>query len=148
MNNFGNDIITYIFEYIVEKKYNCVLTMEDKTRHEYTKNTLINKNINQVINRNCDIFYIYKPKFKILPILCECASHNDDLDNNINVINQLNYLKLNNDKKLIRELEFKNYKECMNALPYVREIVDMAHLSKQKTSIYLIKARKRFSGFF
>ena len=46
MNNFGNDIITYIFEYIVEKKYNCVLTMEDKTRHEYTKNTKKKRKVN------------------------------------------------------------------------------------------------------
>lgn len=148
MNNFGNDIINYIFDYIVEKKHECILSMEDKTRQEYIKNILINKNINESINRKCDIFYIYKPKFKILPILCECASHNDKQDNNINVINQLNYLKLNNDKKIIRELNFKNYQECTNALPYVREIVDMAYLSKQKTSIYLIKARQRFSGFF
>jgi len=57
-------------------------------------------------------------------------------------------LKLNNDKKIIRELNFKNNEECVHALPYVREIVDMAYLSKQKPSIYLIKARKRFSGFF
>lgn len=148
MNNFGNDIITYIFEYVVEKKHNCILSMEDKTRQDYNKIILINKTINQVINRKCNIFYIYKPKFKILPILCECKTHNNNEENNINVINQLNYLKLNNDKKIIRELNFKNYQECINALPYVREIVDMAYLSKQKTSIYLIKSRQRYSGFF
>lgn len=148
MNEFGNDIIISVVDYIVKKSNNCTLSMEDKTRQEYHNIILINKNINLVINRNCNIFYIYKPKFKILPILCECANHNNSEENNINVINQLNYLKLNNDKKVIRELNFKNYKECVHALPYVRELVDMAHLSKQNTSIYLIKARKRFSGFF
>ena len=148
MNNFGNDIIDSIFEYIIKKNNKCILSMEDKTRQDYSKIILINKTINQVINRKCNIFYIYKPKFKILPILCECVTHNKKEQNNINVINQLNYLKLNNDKKIIRELEFKNYKECINALPYVRELVDIAHLSKEKTSIYLIKSRQRFSGFF
>ena len=148
MNNFGNDIIISIFEYVVEKKYECILSIGDKTRQEYIKNILINKTINQIINRKCNIFYIYKPKFKILPILCECKTHNNNEENNINIINQLNYLKLNNDKKIIRELNFKNYQECINALPYVREIVDMAYLSKQKTSIYLIKSRQRYSGFF
>lgn len=148
MNNFSSDIIEYIFNYIVEKKYNCSLTMEDKTRQSYNKVILINKSINQVINRNCNIFYIYKPKFKILPILCECKTHNNNEQNNINIINQLNYLKMNNDKQIIRELNFNSSQECENALPYVRELVDMAYMSKQKTSIYLIKARKRFSGFF
>ena len=148
MNNFGNDIIQCIVDYIVQNSDRCTLSMKDKTRQEYHNILLVNKNINHVINRNCNIFYIYKPKFQILPILCECDTHYDFQENNIHTINQLNYLKLNNDKKIIRELSFKNNRECANALPYVREIVDMAYLSKQKPSIYLIKARKRFSGFF
>ena len=141
-------ILLFLYLNTLLKKHNCILSMEDKTKRRLHQIILINKTINEIINRKCNIFYIYKPKFKILPILCECKIHNNKEENNINVINQLNYLKINNDKKIIRELNFKNHQECVSALPYVREIVDIAHLSKQNTSIYLIKARKRFSGFF
>lgn len=148
MNQFANDIIQYIADYLVKNSEKCTLFMEDKTRQEYHNILLVNKHMNDAINRKCNINHIYKPKFKILPILCECNNHCDAQKNKIDIINQLNYLKLNNDKKIIRELKFKNNQESVHALPYVREIVDMAYLSKHKSSIYLLKSRKRFSGFF
>ena len=148
MNKINEDLLKYIGEFLYGTKEKCIIEMNNGNRNQYINFLLLNKFFKKIIHKNCNVFFIYKPYNKTLPILCECNKHCNKYENKINIINKLNYLKLSNhNHKLLSELHFQNIKECNISLPYIKELVKVAYISEYKKSIYLLNKRHRYNGF-
>ena len=148
MNQINEDLLKHIGEFLYGAKKKCIIEMNNINRNQYINLRLLNKTFKNVIDKKCNVFFIYKPYNKCLPILCECNKHCNKTENKINIINKLNYLKISNNKhKLLNELQFQNIKECNISLPYIKEMVKVAYISENKKSIYLLNKRHRYNGF-
>ncbi len=148
MNKLNEDVILYIFNFLVENDNKCIIDMPENARKPYLNMILLNNYFKNIIHKNCSVFFIYKPYTKTLPILCECNKHCNKIENKINIINKLNYLKFSNHtNNLLSELRFQNINECNMSLPYIRELVKVAYISEDKKSIYLLNKKHRYNSF-
>ena len=148
MNKINEDLLRYIAEFLFGQDKKCVIEMNNNTRNQYIKFLLLNKFFKSIVHKSCNVFFIYKPHDKNLPMLCECNKHCNKYENKINIINKLNYLKFSNHThNLLSELHFQNINECVISLPYIKELVKIAYISEDKKSIYLLNKRQRYSGF-
>ena len=148
MNKINEDLLKYISEFLIGKNQKCMIEMNNTNRNHYMNFLLLNKYFNNIIHKKCNIFFVYKPYNKTLPILCECNKHCNKYENKINIINKLNYLKISNhNNKLLSELHFQNINECKISLPYIRELVKVEYISEDKKSIYLLNKKHRYISF-
>ena len=85
INKINEDLLKYIGEFLYGVKEKCIIEMNNINRNQYINLSLLNKNFKNIIDKKCNIFFIYKPYNKCLPFFCECNKHCNKIENKIKI---------------------------------------------------------------
>ena len=149
MNKMNEDLILNIFDYLYHARKNCIL---DNIKHidDYINSTLVSKFFYNTLQKKCNIYFIYVPRCRALPLLCECKNHIDSSKNKIKLINKLNTIKNlhRNRNGAINELQLDTLDECKKLLPYLKEYADVAYINEISNKIQLYNKSDCCGSFF